>query len=205
MAEDQQGQEAPTTENDTPQEAPETGSSDSWLDTLPDEQRQYIKSLREENAQRRVSEREAKQALEAQTAAQHAAEDAKLAEQQKWQELAEKREREANQFKAELEQERISNLRTKIALELGVPPVLAARLQGATEDEIRNDAAQLLPLIQQPQSNTQQPPARSQTTSAVPDGQPTRETDQQRRARLNPKFRQPPGVFDQVDIIVNDK
>lgn len=203
MAEDQQnnGQEAPT--NDTPPKTPETGSSDSWLAQLPDEAKTYIKELRDENAQRRVKEREARQALDAQETARRKQEEADLAAQQKWQELAERREKEANDFKAQLEAERVNNLRARIALEMRLPPALAARLQGATEDEIRNDAQQLAALIQQPQQEQQT--ARSQTTSAVPDGSPTRETDDQKRANLGLKRNfTPPSIFDDVTIIERD-
>lgn len=205
MAEEQHGQEAPPTNDPNETKAPETGSSDSWLDALTADQRDYIKGLRDENAKMRIRARDAQGALDKIQQERQQAEEAELAEQQKWQELAERREREANDYKAQLETERVNNRKAQIALEFQLPPALAVRLQGATDEEIRNDAQALAALIQPKapaEGEKQQPPARSQTTSPVPDGQRPSETDEQRRQRLHRHF-QSPAIFDSADIIVH--
>lgn len=64
----------------------------------------------------------------------------KLAEQQKYEELATK-------YKAELETERLSRLRLEAASKAGLPANMAARLQGSTLDELAQDAATLAEFI----------------------------------------------------------
>jgi len=71
----------------------------------------------------------------------------KLAEQQKWEELAARREREMAGLKAEIEQERMTTLRLRVAQAKGLPSELVGRLQGATEEELNADADALLKLI----------------------------------------------------------
>ena len=68
------------------------------------------------------------------------AEEADLKKQEKWKELAEKRE-------AELAVERAKLLRLKVAGEKGIPLAMADRLRGATEEEMIKDAETLLPLL----------------------------------------------------------
>lgn len=46
-------------------------------------------------------------------------------------------------IKKELEKERLTNLKTSVAVEAGIPLKLASRLSGATEEEIKADAESL--------------------------------------------------------------
>ena len=62
--------------------------------TLPDDIRTYIESLRAENASHRQAKKAAETAAAEAATRAKSAEDAALAEQQRWQELAERRERE---------------------------------------------------------------------------------------------------------------
>lgn len=78
--------------------------------------------------------------LEALEKAQKAAEEKALADQNKWKELAEKRE-------AELNGERLARLKLNIALQAGLPAEFAGRLQGENEKELLEDAKSLLPLV----------------------------------------------------------
>lgn len=73
-------------------------------------------------------------------AAQKAAKDKELAEQQKWQKLYEERE-------AELKNERTANLKMKVALSKGLPSELIDRLRGDDEESLGKDADALLALI----------------------------------------------------------
>lgn len=59
-----------------------------------------------------------------------------LEEQEKWKELAEQREQ-------ELEAERLERLRLTVAAQVGLPADMAARLQGQTEEELKEDAERL--------------------------------------------------------------
>lgn len=77
------------------------------------------------------------EAIEAQRTAEA---DKVLAEQNKWKELAEKRE-------AELASERTARLRLDVALKAGLPAEFAGRLMGSTEEELLADAKTLLPLV----------------------------------------------------------
>jgi hypothetical protein len=112
------------------------------------------------------------------------AEDQRLADQQKWQELAEKRERELAQVREQAKAAELTALRLRISTELGLPPALAERLKGETEDDLRADAEALKALLPAPVQQQPPAPGARPTTSAVPGGPPARETDDQRRARL---------------------
>ena len=90
-----------------------------------------------------------------------AASDAQLAEQQKWQELAESREK-------ELKAERITNTRQRIAMLKGVPAELIDRLQGGTEEEIAADADRLMQYIK-PSTGPGVPPANRGGSTAPTD------------------------------------
>lgn len=65
-----------------------------------------------------------------------AQEEAKLLEQKEFETLA-------NQYKTELEQERLNRLRLEIASKAGLPVEFAARLQGADETALQADAEAL--------------------------------------------------------------
>lgn len=80
-----------------------------------------------------------------------AAADKQLAEQQKWQELAEKREQELRAIQAK-------QMRTEIALRKSIPADLIDRLKGETEEEIAADADRLLAYIK-PTTGPGVPPA----------------------------------------------
>lgn len=78
--------------------------------------------------------------LEALEKAQKDAEEKALADQNKWKELAEKRE-------GELKTERLARLKLDVALKAGLPAEFAARLQGEKEEDLMADAKTLLPLV----------------------------------------------------------
>lgn len=74
-------------------------------------------------------------------------EKARLAEEGKWKELAERREQELAAERAERQRIEIESARRVIGLKHGLPDALAARLTGETPEEIEADALALLPLI----------------------------------------------------------
>jgi hypothetical protein len=82
--------------------------------------------------------------------AQKAAEEASLAEQQKWQELARRREAELAEAQRQMEALTLTMLRTRVAARMGLPEALAERLRGATEAEIVADAEALQTLMPTP-------------------------------------------------------
>jgi vacuolar-type H+-ATPase subunit I/STV1 len=142
---------------------------------------EIVKELREENAKTRTSARDLEKRLEAIEKARQAADEQTLVEQNRWKEIAEKRDAELKQLQETLQKSQQQALRTQIAVEFGLPAPLAARLQGATEEELRADAEQLKALVPQAPGAQQN----RNTTQAVPGGQPAAETDAQRRTRLN--------------------
>ncbi len=77
-------------------------------------------------------------------------------------------------LEAQLKAAALKALRVQIAAEVGLPPRLAARLQGDTEADLRRDAEDLRAFASAPRS----------TTTPVPGGTPAGETDARRRARL---------------------
>lgn len=87
-------------------------------------------------------------------AAQKKAADDKLADENKWKELAEKREQ-------ELASERLSNLRMKVALASELPADIADRLVGKDEAELKADAERLKALIKPPEGPGNPRPGRS--------------------------------------------
>jgi len=72
---------------------------------------------------------------------QRTAAEAKLAEEKRWQELAQQRD-------AELKRERAERMRSSVALSKGLTPDLAARLQGDDEAALAADADKLLVQVQ---------------------------------------------------------
>lgn len=150
-----------------------------------------IKALRKENADRRKKASELEAWKSEQDAKVNKEQDAALLAEKKYQELLTKREQELATIQGELARERTTNLKMKIGVELKVPAPLISRLQGDTEEALREDAQALiesLGLNQQPavDSKTQKTPARSQTTTTVPDGQPPADSPEARReARKN--------------------
>lgn len=159
----------------------------------------YVKELRDENAGWRKQVRDLEKRLNEIDSEKQKKVDTELAENQKWKELAEKREKELLEARAERDAERLTNLKQRIGTEFKLSPKLVSRLQGSTEDELRADAKALaedLGLDKQPPStpetkpaenakpDSENPQSRRQTTAVAPDGQPQGETDEQRRARL---------------------
>ena len=202
MADDQTPAQEAQPNEQTNEAPPSEGPSDSWLDALPDEQRDYIKSLRKENAQRRTENRDIRKQLDTIQKVQEQQETAQLAEQNKWQELYEKEKTAREQMAADLQAQQLNMLKLTIAAQFKLPPELATRLQGDDEDALRADAETLAKLIPgEPPAANQDTPARSQTTSAVPDGQPTTETRDQKLERLNPRINKDT-PFSNVNVIM---
>lgn len=142
----------------------------------------YVRQLREESKARRLEiERLESQLNELKATAQGGPDDdvKKTLNELKAQLKAEQKAREEAAAKAAAAERQA--LRLKVAADLGLPPALAGRLQGETEDELRADAETLKPLVTPAEQSTQKP---KQTTTPVPGGQPSGETADQRRARL---------------------
>lgn len=189
--------EKPTPEKPTPAPEPEGEGKAKVFDET------YVKELRSENADWRKKYRDMEKRLSEVENAKQQETDKKLAEDQKWQELAAKREDEIKTLKAAQEAERLELLRVKVSLPYAarLPQVegvtdpvgeFAGRLRGTNEEELKADAERLIALIRPPQTEAQQPAptqstgqtARRQTTTVAPDGQPSGETDEQKRNRL---------------------
>lgn len=81
-------------------------------------------------------------------AAQKTQAEQTLAEQNRWKELAEQRAKELDGLKT-------SQTRLEVAMAKGLPPALAARLVGATREEMEADADTLLTLVK---TNAPTPP-----------------------------------------------
>lgn len=167
----------------------------------------YVKELRGENAKWRNQVRDLESKMQALEAQQAKAKEAELAQQQRWQELAEQRAAELEKLNTQLKQQQIAMLRTNIGTEYGLPAALISRLAGETEDDIRADAEALksaLGVTNSPAETETPAPARSQTkTNVAPDGHPVGETDAQKRQRLRGVGYSSP-LFSQVTITMPD-
>lgn len=204
MPEEIKPQDGSTTEKPQPvltasdakkSDAVDSGSATATTPKTFDED--YVKDLRSEAADWRKKFRELEKRLAGFDVEKNKQVESKLAEDQKWKDLADKREKELTDLKTSLEAERLVNLRNKVGIEFKLTPSQIKRLQGASEDELRTDAEELVkdlgldkpqPAAEPPKPPPTQPaaadPSRRQTTAVAPDGQPVGETDDQRRARL---------------------
>jgi hypothetical protein len=178
---------------------------------------EYVKKLRSEAAQKRTEARELKERLDKLEAVAKEREDKELTEQQKWEQLAIKREKELNELKADYEGKLQASLKKLIGKEFGLPDELVARLQGASDEELRADAAILAkvlgldkpkPAPETPAETPTEPEsqaARGQTTTtAVPGGQPVGRTDTDRRKDYMTGVRQSP-IFQGGGVVNHGK
>lgn len=150
---------------------------------------EYVKKLRKEAAEKRTEARELKARLDKLEAESKQREEKELTDKEDWRKLAEKYKADLAQREADLATERLNGIRTRVGVEFKLPAALVARLHGATEDEIRDDASALakelgLDKTATPEQPAPATPARSQqTTTAVPGGQPVGETNSDRQKR----------------------
>lgn len=134
----QQTQPTPDTQLPTEPTAP---------DTQPEPIADNSKTFTQADVDRILKERLDREKANAAKAADRAKQEAErkaLEEQQKYQELYEKEKAEREKALAEMTALQIQNLRREVAATLNIPPGLASRLQGTTQDEIEADAKQLL-------------------------------------------------------------
>ena len=124
-------------------------------------------------------EREDKKRKDAEAKAKADAEREALAKNQKWEKLANERDKELQAAQARLKELELNELRTKAAAKYQLPLEIAARLRGETLEELEKDAEELKALI---------PEAKSQgkLNPTVPggSGQQVTETREQKLKRL---------------------
>ena len=155
---------------------PQTPNDAAGNDAQPQDEKtfsaDYVKQLRDEAKQYRLQLRELSEKFSAIESQAKTANEAKMAEDQRWKELAEVKAKELDEIKTQLERERIGALRMRIASEKQLPAALAERLSGSTEDELRADAEKLAELL--PAST--KPTATRQATQ-LPTGEPSTNRD----------------------------
>ena len=103
----------------------------------------YVKSLRDEAKQHRLEAKAVKERLAELERAQNAQQEAKLREQNEYQKLAEQYKSQLEQMERQLTERTRETLKMRIAAEFGLPPELAARLQGTDEESMKADAETL--------------------------------------------------------------
>ncbi len=143
---------------------------------LPEWARKALGDLRRENAQHRQAKKEA------QSAAQKAEEE-RLAQEKRWQELAEKRAQELEAAQARLNRMEREALQREVAQEAGLPPELAPRLQGDDRAAMLKDAQALAALIPAGDDNPGSPPGPAGGRASQ------QEMDEKREAELRSRFR----------------
>ncbi len=155
------------------------GSSDNappeWV---RDPARAYaeIQAARREAAEQRARLREVEKRISADEAAKRADAEKALADQAQWKTLAEQRAAELDALRGEVGNLRRQMLITTIAREMGLPPAIAARLQGGTEEELRADAEAL-----RKELGASLKPGASSNTTAIPGGSSVGMNDEQMR------------------------
>ena len=146
--------------------APEPVKTDKTY--TQDEVEQMIK----ERLDREKSKRE-KEAAEARTKAETEA----AAKNQEWEKLAKQRENELTETKRQLADRDLADKKRAVAEKIGLPPTLASRLIGTTDEELEKDAKALLETL--PKGKPANPPPANPGIG----GQPN-ETRAQKKARL---------------------
>jgi hypothetical protein len=171
---------------------PEFGTPE-WVKENPDGAYKALQKLRDKEAKERIEARDFKK-LEAELEkfrnAEKEANDKKLREDGKLDELVKKAQTERDEALKKAQEAELKATRISIAAEFKLTPTQAKRLQGSTEEELRKDAEEMvkefgLDKQSQTQQPTQQPDPKKQTqTTVAPGGQKVAETDDERRARL---------------------
>jgi hypothetical protein len=140
------------------------------------------KTFSQEDVDRIVSERLAREKAKSEEAEKHAREKAEadaLAKNQEWQKLAEQRAKEVDELKAKTAQMEYESKQRSIAEEIGLPVTFADRIRGETPDAMLADAKSLLEAMpKQPAKPNVRP------TNVGGNASVTSETDEQRRKRL---------------------
>jgi len=145
-----------------------------------------LKKTREEAADYRRKLRDAEAKLEAADKARADAEAASLAEQGKYKELWEKAQADAQAAAAKVAQMEHDQQRRDAAQAAGIPQ-LWQRLQGATADELAEDAKALAALMQPAQPAPGQPARQPTQPTPAPQGR-NGLTPEERRAKARPTF-----------------
>lgn len=188
---------------DAPEPAPKTERKGDLSAAPTEDLLAEIKALRKENADRRKKASELEAWKAQQEAAKKQAEEGTLLEEKKYQELLTKREKELADIQSELARERANNLRMKIGVELKLPAPLISRLQGDTEDALREDAKALIDALPQlnqqppPEPQPQNNPARRQTTTVNPGGEPAKDSPE---ARIKARRDKTPAIFEGSEV-----
>lgn len=168
MADDETAVQGSADEPQAP--ASKTGESKTFSED-------YVKELRLEAKQNRLTSKELAQRVAELETKLAAGGDAKaLEERLKTLEA----EREAERIRAKAAEDKA--LRLEIGVEFALPPELAEVLKGETAEELRAHAEKLKPYV----ATAPEPDGlrRRPSTTPVPGGAPAGETDAQRRARI---------------------
>ena len=122
-------------------------------DTQPEPQAQPERTFTQQDVDRIINERLAKERTKAESMAQKAREEAerKAAEEQgKYQELYERAQKQAADLEAKLRAAEIASIKREVAARLNMPAALANRLQGEDEASIEADAKALMAALPKP-------------------------------------------------------
>jgi hypothetical protein len=174
-----------TPPNQTP--APEQSAQPTA--TTPEKtggERTYTQAELEQILKDRIAREKEAGAKAAQAAADKAALDA-AAKNGEWQKVAEQTKAQLAEMQAAIEARDLTDKKRSIAERVGLPPALAARLIGKTDEEIEKDAKALMDTLPKPAAT------KPNLTPTNPGANATQqETDAQKRARL---FGTTPNVF----------
>jgi hypothetical protein len=140
---------------------PAPGEQTEPPDWVKDPARAYaeIQKLRQSEAATRTKANDLEARLSKIESDKKAADEDELAKKGEWQKIAEQRAAEKAALEAKLAEQERAALRLKVGVAAGLPAALIERLQGTTEDELKADAETLKSLVPQgtPQPGTTTP------------------------------------------------
>jgi hypothetical protein len=139
------------------------------VDKLPAWAQKLVKDLRKEAAGNRKAKADAEAAAKAES-------EKKLLDEKKYQELAEKREKELENIKQQLKAKELDEQRRTIALKVGLPEQFAKRIAGETPEEMQEDAKTMLEAL------PAKPGAHHDAEHGKGKGDATRLTDEEKQA-----------------------
>jgi len=176
-----------TTGTDGAQDATtEPTTADNTVQNLPDWAQDLLKDLRQENAKHRTAKKSAEAEVKK-------AEEARLIEEGKVNELYETAKAELEEARQQAVDAEHRRIKANIAHKHNLPDVLISRLRGDTEEEMETDAQLLLeamPAPEQPKPSVSGTDANAGQNTITPTAPPTEMAINEQAARLgvNPKL-----------------
>lgn len=144
---------------------------------------EYVQELRAEAAKWRTQLRDLEKKVNLYETESAKKQEQELAENAKWQELAEKRAAQLEALQAQVKAQEIQQIKMATLNELGLPQDAMDFLTGDTAEAIKEQAEKFKSLIPESQARSQNP-RQTKSMTVIPGGEPSTETREQKLKRL---------------------